>query len=59
MLGHPVMVTLNLRGRLVNALLPTKMRWNSRADGTGVEELLQREPGRGTAMMRGLLSIPV
>ena len=42
---QPVMVTLNLRGRLVKALLPRKIRWNARGDGRRLHQLARGEAG--------------
>ena len=56
---HPVMVTLNFLGRLVNSLLPRKMRWNSRAIGAVSMSSPGVRPVAGQPMMPRILSIPV
>ena len=43
------MATLNLRGRLVNSLLPTKMRVYSAPAGLASEQLVRRNAGQRAA----------
>ena len=53
------MVTLNFRGRLVNSLLPRKIRWNSRAIGAVSISSPGVRPVAGQPMIPRMLSIPV
>jgi len=54
-----VIVTLNFRGRFVNALLPRKIRWNAAAIGAVSRSSVGASPVAGQPTMPRMLSIPV
>ena len=56
---QPVIVTLNLRGRFVNALLPRKIRWNAAAIGAVSKSSRGVRPVAGQPTMPRMLSMPV
>ena len=54
-----MIVTLNLRGKFVNALLPRKIRWNAAAMGAVSNSSCVVRPVAGHPTMPRMLSIPV